>query len=376
MKIAFFSPFPPYRGGISNDSVNLYYEFIKEHEVDLYNFKRQYPSFLFPGKTQYIDNNQNTNFPSQRIIDIMNPLSWDLMVNKVIKNNYDVLVIRYWHPFFAFCYTWICKSIRKKNSHIKIVSLCDNIIPHEYFPLKKKLVKRYLDSLDGAITFSKNVQNELLAIKNNIDNKTLFLPIQKGLPEPMGYYDSQSKIGINNKFTLLFFGLIRPYKGLDIFLKSLSKIDKKYKNSFQFLIVGENYENNNKYFKLITKYNLANNVRWIDRFIPNSEISLYFSACDYVVIPYTEASQSAVIPMAYFYNKPIIVNNVTGINEQLIENKTGYIYNDDKELIEIIEDLIRNKDNSQMLLNDIIEYKESISTKKLCKNIIEFIDEI
>ena len=374
MKIAFITPFPPYRGGISKHSENLYNALQINHDVDVYNFKRQYPNILFPGKSQYQTSTKD-NLNSFRIIDTINPLSWNKTAKQVIKLKYDVVLFRYWHPFFIPAYNSIINTIRQSKNGVKIFAICDNIIPHESYSLQKILIKKFIDKLDGVITMSENVNNELKNINPKINSKCLFLPILDDLPPLLDSFESRETLCLDiDKKVLLFFGLIRDYKGLDILLHSIGSLNNKILDSFQLLVVGESYENINKYKKIVKEYAIEENIVWINEYVPDNKISLYFSACDYVVLPYKTASQSGIIPMAYNYNKPVITSNIEGIKDQVINGKTGFLFEseDAKSLKELLEKIILDLDIDDSL-EKLIDYKEKFSTKNLANNIIEFI---
>ena len=372
MKIAFITPFPPYRGGISKHSENLYLELSKRSNVKVYNFIKQYPNILFPGKQQYISSNSTSNeYNMIRSIHSFNPFTWKNTAKDILKSNYDSILIRYWNPFFIPCYIYIINYIKKRNTSIKIFSICDNIIPHENFIFNKILVKKFIKKLNGIIIMSENVEKELLEISPNSYYKKLFLPIISDTKVVSNYKNENNSH--KKKITFLFFGLIRKYKGLDILLSAINNIDKKLLDSFECLIVGESYEKISFYKDLLDQ-DVIKNVKWINHYIPDNEVSKYFSVADYVVLPYKTASQSAIIPMAYNYNKPVIISNLKGLTEYVLNKKTGYIFSnlDYLELANILTNLIINKDKNDMTKN-IEEFKKDMSTEKFSQEVVAFI---
>ena len=374
MKIAFITPFPPYRGGISKHSENLYSSFINHVDIKIFNFKRQYPSFLFPGKTQYRTDTYNSDkFNSKRTIDSINPISWSNTVKKINKEQFDVLLIRYWHPFFIPCYNFICKRVKSSKNKTLIYAICDNILPHESYTLQKLFINSFLSKLDGTIVMSDNVKNELIALNRGVKVDKVFLPILDDLPEKIDKNVARKLEDINiDKVVLLFFGLIRDYKGLDILLEAISQIDKKLLSKLTLLIVGECYENKTKYDNLINKYKIKDNIIWINKYVPDSDVNKYFSLADYTVVPYKTASQSGIIPMSYFYDKPIIGSNIPGISEHIDNGNTGFLFNDSLELQKIITSIIKSN-NAKSFVPNIQKYKENLSTEKLVERILEIV---
>ena len=368
MKIAFLTPFPPYRGGIPNYSEALYKELLVDNEIRVFNFKRLYPSIFFPGKDQY--DNHCSNYLNEkniiRLIDSINPFSWKKTSKEILKYNPEKVILRFWHPFFIPCYYMIIKKIIKK---IPVYVIFDNIIPHENYFFQTFFIKFFLKKITGAIVMSKNVEKGILQLNKDIVIKRLFLPI---ITNNQVQKDKQI-IDKKNKVIFLFFGLIRDYKGLDILLSSINLINDKYINNFELFIVGESYENISKYKNIVNK-KYEKNIKWHNEYVSNDEINFYFSSADYIVLPYKTVSQSAIIPMAYDYNKPIIISNLEGLSEFVIPDKTGYIFESCNEiqLAKIIEKAIQNNDISSMASN-INDIKNRYSIKEYSERLIKFI---
>ncbi|MBI45342.1 MAG: hypothetical protein CMG66_04160 [Candidatus Marinimicrobia bacterium] len=376
MKIALITPFPPYRGGISAHSKNLYKFLSLDNKVVVYNFYKQYPDFLFPGKTQYIDDlvsNEDSNI--LHILSSINPLSWIKVSNSIIKGNFDKVIFRFWNPFFIPCYVSIIKMIKKNNPDVQIYSICDNIIAHEKFFAQKFLIKFFLNQLDGIIVMSSGVEDELLKLNQNYRYKKIFLPIINDLGDLLDINLSKKEIGLNQSDKIfMFFGLIREYKGLDILLNAINKIDISLLHNIKFLIVGENYEQINKYKKILDD-SKKSYVLWVIKYIPNNMLNFYFCASDYIVLPYKRASQSGIIPMAYYFNKPVIVSKISGLNEMVVEGETGFVFNNlnFEELKDILEKCIKNE--VIININEIKKIKNKLTTEHFVKDLIKFIDE-
>ena len=276
--------------------------------------------------------------------------------------------------------------LKRKNKNIKTLAICDNVISHQSFYFEDKLVNIFLHKIDKVLVMSNNTENELLNIYSNANYKKLFLPIIDNQPNLLNQNDCLNKLSLNNnKLTLLFFGLIREYKGLDLLIESFSYLEPNILKKIQLLIVGECYENNNKYYNMIKKYNLENNIKWIEEYVPDNMVNLYFSCADFVVIPYRSASQSGIIPMAYNYNKPVIVSSAIN-DEQFSNNQTGIMFNNGNvlELSKVIENVFNDFINSkgtmnsksyQNYLNNINIIKRKFSTENFTNKLIEFINE-
>jgi len=375
-KIALITPFPPYRGGISAHSKNLYDTLSLQSEVVVYNFSKQYPNFLFPGRTQYDNSTMlSESYNIIRILDTMNPFSWRKVSNSIIKNKFDKVIFRFWNPFFALCYISIAKALKNNNKDIQIYSICDNIIPHEKFISQNFFVKLFLNQLDGIIIMSNSAEKELLNLNKSYNYKKLFLPIIDSLGNSLDYHSSKKEIGLKKASNVfLFFGLIREYKGLDILLNAINKLDLDFISRSDFLIVGESYEDIDKY-KNILDDEKKPHVKWITEYIPDNKINLYFSASDYVVLPYKTASQSGIIPMAYHFKKPVIVSKIEGLKEIVIDGETGYTFNNSNiyDLKAILEKCIQSDNN--IVPNSIEELKNKLSTESFVKKLNSFINE-
>ena len=373
MKLAIISPFAPYRGGIAKETEVIYKYLKKNNEAKIINFSRQYPSLLFPGSNQYIGNEVNEYKNDViRLIDTINPFSWKKTANYLLKNKYKNIIFRYWHPFFIPAYNSIAKYLLKNNNNIKLYCICDNIYPHERFILDEALINLFFKKIHYFYVMSNKTYNELNKFINKSRIKKIYLPINTKLGPLIDKDIAREKLQYKSDFSLLFFGLIRKYKGLDILLKSLP-IVKKEINNIKLFIVGECYDNVNKYKDIINKYNLEKNIVWINKYIPENDINLYFSSSDLVVLPYKNTSQSGIIPISYKYNKLVLGSNIEGINDFIVEGKTGYTFkvNSYISLSEKIIDIYKNHDFS-LSANYIDTFKKNFSSEKLVNDILSF----
>ncbi len=372
MKIILISVFPPYRGGISTHSSILYKNLINQnHEVVAINYIRQYPAFLFPGKNQFDSNFIDEKIKNIRLIDTLSPKTWMETADFIIKQNPDIVIFRFWNPFFGICLGLIAKSLKKMNFSKPLLSICDNIIPHENFVGAKFLTKFYLKYIDGFIVQSDTVKDELKNLKSDAKIIKRFHPIYDNYGFKKDKTVARKKLNLNSKHIILFFGIIREYKGLDVLIESIN-ILKSQLDDFHVLIVGECYEDINKYSSLIKKCKLNNIITLINKYVPDKDISQYFSCSDVVVLPYKTASQSGVIQIAYNFDVPIVTTDVGGLAEYIDDGSTGILVepNNPDELSEVLYKNLSNNSFHKLSAN-IKEYKKKFSWEYFIKGIEE-----
>ena len=351
MKISILSAAYPFRGGIANFAALLYKELVKENDVKVFTFTRQYPSLLFPGKTQLETDKSALAIPSERVLDSINPLSWIKTGNLIKKERPDYLIIKYWMPFFAPAFGKIARIV-KSNGHTKIVAVCHNIVPHETKPGDITFTKYFFNSVDKFVILSHTVENDLKQIKPSADYSVLYHPVYSHFGELVDRQTALNKLNISDKKNLLFFGFIREYKGLDILIKACALL--KDKLDFNLLIAGEFYSDEEKYKDLIKKNNLESQIHLFNDFIPSDDVKYYFSASDVVVLPYRSATQSGIVQAAYNFYKPVIATRVGGLSEIVKHEENG---------------LLVEPENPEALAEAIIDYfksqKEVIFTSKI-----------
>jgi len=322
------SAFPLRGGGIStfNERLAKAYQ-DKGDEVSIYTFRLQYPSFLFPGTTQYSKEEPPKNLNIKARINSINPFSWWKTGREIRKQKPDLVVVRFWIPFMAPCLGTICRIIRR--SGIKVISIADNIIPHERKLLDKQLAKYFVNSVDYFVTMSKSVLEDLHKIDKHKPKKFTVHPLYDNFGKAISKHDALHRLNLSSEYRyILFFGFIREYKGLDLLLKAFA--DERFKSlPLKLLIVGEFYTDSKPYFKLIEKGNLDEQVVMHSEFVPNTEVVNYFSASSLVVQPYKDATQSGITQIAYHFNKPMITTNVGGLSETILDNKVGFVVEPD-----------------------------------------------
>ncbi len=350
-KITILSAAYPLRGGIAHFAGLLYKELIKTFEVDVITFKRQYPSILFPGKTQLETGDDVENIPTKIQLDSINPFNW-IKVGRRIKNEApDFLIIKHWMPFFAPIYGTIARIVRN-NGTTKIVALCHNIIPHEKKPGDKALTKYFFSAVDYFITLSKSVEEDLFKLYPNAKQKCLFHPVYSNFGNSVAKDIARKKLNLNADKVMLFFGFIRDYKGLDTLLQAIALI--KDKMDFTLVVAGEFYSNEEKYITLTSELGLNSVVKYFSDFIPQNDVAYFFSACDVVVLPYKSATQSGIVQIANNFDKPMISTNVGGLPEVIENGKTGYLV---------------EKENPQQLADVIMKYFNENKESEFTENI-------
>ena len=321
-KVVIVGPAFPLRGGIANFNEALSREMnLKGYETELVSFSYQYPKFLFPGKTQFADGKGPEDLKIFTRINAVNPLNWIKTAKFITSLKPDYVIIRFWLPFMGPALGTIAGKLRKKG--VKVLAITDNVIPHESRLGDRWLTKYFLKRCDGFITLSKSVLEDISQFTDNQKKIMLPHPVYNIFGESVSRRVGIEKLNLddNSKY-ILFFGLIRAYKGLDLALKALQ--DSRIKElGIKLIIAGEFYDKQEKYSELLeaTKTSFL----LYDHYIPQDEVRYYFAAADCVVQPYKTATQSGITQVAYNFNKPMIVTNVGGLPEIVAHEKVGYV---------------------------------------------------
>ncbi|MGN6475716.1 MAG: glycosyltransferase [Flavipsychrobacter sp.] len=293
------------------------------HHVIIYSFSLQYPSFLFPGKSQFTDEPAPKGLDIRSAINSINPFNWISIGNRIKNERPDLVIIRYWLPFMGPCFGTILRRI-KKNKHTKIVAITDNVIPHEARPGDMAFTKYFLKSPDGFLAMSRDVLKDL---KNFTAKPSVFSPhpVYDNYGDAVSKATARERLGLNltDKY-ILFFGFIRKYKGLDILLEAMRDAHIRTAG-IKLIVAGEFYDDRATYDQQIAEYGIADSVKLFTEFIPNEEIKYYFSATDLVVQPYRTATQSGITQVAYHFEKPMVVTNVGGLAEVVPDGRVGFV---------------------------------------------------
>ncbi len=325
-KVIIVGPAFPYRGGPARFNENLCRAFIEQNiETQIISFTLQYPSVFFPGSSQFENTSTEQHefpFKIKRLINTINPLSWIETARHINCQKPDAVIFRYWLPFFGPAFGTIARLL---NRTIKVLALTDNVIPHEKRVGDNIFTRYFISSCDGFITMSQKVLYDLNKFTSNPNKIFVHHPLYDNYPSPIKKEKARDILGISHQErVILFFGLIRAYKGLDLLLEAMSNPELK-SMSFKLLIAGEFYDDKSKYLELIDKHQLHDKIILRDHYIPDNEVNIYFSACDAVIQPYKNATNSGVSMVSYFYNKPIILTNIGGLKEIIKDNETGWL---------------------------------------------------
>jgi glycosyltransferase involved in cell wall biosynthesis len=317
----------PLRGGLATYNERLAKEYIDQgYDVIVYTFSLQYPGFLFPGKSQYSSEPVPEGINIRIRVNSINPFNWRNVGHEIKKQCPDLVIVKFWIPFMAPCLGTICRIIRK-NRHTKIVSIIDNLIPHEKRPGDRLLIRYWLNSTDGFIAMSRSVLAEINQFLAHKPKPTVFCPhpLYDNFGKPVPKVKAIEHLGLDPDHSyILFFGFIRDYKGLDLLLKAFA--DERLRAlPLKLIVGGEFYTDPRPYYDLLDQLQLREHVIMHNEFIPDSAVADYFCASDLVVQPYKSATQSGVTQIAYHFNKPMIITNVGGLAEFVPDGRVGYI---------------------------------------------------
>jgi glycosyltransferase involved in cell wall biosynthesis len=350
MKVVIVGTAYPLRGGISHYNALLYRELSKSHEVDVVTFKRQYPALLFPGKTQTEAGGEMLRIPSEQLVDSINPLNWISVGKNIRQRKPDLLLFKYWLPFFGPCFGRIARTV-KRGTPTKMVYICDNVVPHERRPGDAAFTRYAFKPADGFIVQSDAVEKDLLRFWPGARYKKIPHPVYNIFGEGIAKHEARRRLGITSERIILFFGYVRAYKGLDVLLDAMADLINV--QSIHLLVVGEFYDNESKYRRQIERLGLGKHVTVFSEYVPNDQVGVFFSACDIVVLPYVSATQSGIAQIAYNFDKPVIATNVGGLGEVVHDGVTGYLLppNDPQALAENILRFYREGREAEFVRN-------------------------
>jgi len=323
--VVIIGPAYPLRGGLASFDERLAREFQTQNfQTTIYTFSLQYPSFLFPGTSQYSSEAAPEDLNIKVCINSINPLNWIKVGNDLKKLKPDIIVVRYWLPFMGACFGTILRRA-KKNHHTKIICIADNVLPHEKRIGDKQFTSYFIKPVDAFITMSEKVLTDLRHFTNKPAQKIVH-PLYDNFGEQINKAEAREHLGINvNDKIILFFGFIRKYKGLDILLEAINILKQHSTLNIKLLIAGEFYEDRKLYDEIIQKNNLQSQIILRTNFIADSEVKYYLSAADFVIQPYRNATQSGVTPLAYHFEKPMLVTNVGGLPSLVPDKKVGLV---------------------------------------------------
>lgn len=318
-------PAHPLRGGLTTFDHRLAREFIALGDAcEIWSFSLQYPSFLFPGTTQYSDEPAPEDLIIHTAINSVNPINWIVVGRQIAREKPDIILVRFWIPLMGPALGTILRRVRK-NKHTRIIALTDNIRPHEKRPGDAWFTRYFINSCDAFITMSAKVMEDLRAIEKNKPAQQVAHPLYDNFGEAIGKGDARDALGLSrNDKIILFFGFIRKYKGLDLLLEAMS--DSRIRAAgIRLLVAGEFYEDEKGYLDLIERLGIGDLLIMRTQFIPDRDVARYFCAADLVVQPYRNATQSGVTPLAYHFEKPMVVTDVGGLPAMVPDHRAGLV---------------------------------------------------
>ena len=341
-KVFIIGPAFPLRGGLASFD-ELFCEALNKegHQCEIISYSLQYPNFLFPGSTQYhVNGTAPKNITIHTLINSVNPLSWFKTASFIKKQKPDFIIFRFWIPFMGPALGTIARLVKKQN--IKVLAITDNVIPHEKRLGDKQLASYFIKGCDAFVTMSKAVMNDLEKFTNTSHKKYLLHPLYTAFGDKIPKQEARLKLNLKqDDRVILFFGLIRKYKGLDLLIEAFSLLKANPHN--KLLIAGEVYEDKQPYFDLISKYKLEEQIILLNQFIPNDDVKYYFSAADIVALPYRSATQSGVTQVSFHFEVPTLVTNVGGLGEIIPHNVAGYVVEPNPQAIaSSLEDYFEN----------------------------------
>lgn len=373
MKVTILGSAYPLRGGLAAYNERLAREFSAQgDEVIIVTFSLQYPEFLFPGTTQYSSLPKPADLSIEVAVNSINPFNWIKVGLKIKKQKPDILVVKFWLPFMAPCLGTICRIV-KRNRHTKIVSILDNIIPHEKRIGDKLFTSYFVNGVDAFIAMSDSVYNDLSVFDTKKPRLLSPHPLFDNYGAPIAKSEALQRLKLDaSKRYMLFFGLIRDYKGLDILLKAMAR--EELRNSdIQLIVAGEYYSNKEEYEQLIRALNLKDKLELHTRFIPDDEVVNYFCAADMVVQPYKHATQSGVTQVCYHFNKPMLVTNVGGLPEIVPDNKVGFVVEPDEQAVADAILKFYGEHKETEFIQNILEEKQKYSWKVMVEKVKGFL---
>lgn len=370
MKIALLSCFYPYRGGISQFNAALFEELGKDNEVRAFNFKRQYPGLLFPGKTQYVTADDNARaVPSTAVLDTVNPLTFYTTYRTILGWKPDLVIVRYWMSWFAPSLGFVCRMLKRKG--IKVVSILDNIIPHETHFFDKPFNNYFLGGSTGYVTLCDAVARDLVQLKPDARFCVIPHPLYTHFGLKIEREKALKDLGLDpQKKTLMFFGLIREYKGLDILLDAFGMLDETY----QLIIAGEPYGSFDRYQAQIDALGGNRQISCSLHYIKDSEVSRFFSGADLCVLPYRSATQSGVSAISFHFEVPMLVTDVGGLKQTIADTGTGLLAAEISAgaIKERIEEFFGDEKIREGCIQSIRKEKERLSWGSFARKFMDF----
>ncbi|MCD4700235.1 MAG: glycosyltransferase [Candidatus Aegiribacteria sp.] len=379
MKVCILGPAPPFRGGIVTYLGMLARELKgKGNEVFWSSFKKQYPRFLFPGSNQLGEVAPWIRMENSPRFVPWSPLSWYRTYRDIRKENPVAVLMKYWLPFFALGYAAVAWMLNR-NTDIRTIYILDNVIPHEKQPFSRVLGKAALSQGYGFIAQSENVKSDLLSVLPKINKDSIKL-----IPHPVYDFgepgvkrksksEARKELGLPMDIkVVLFFGFIKPYKGVDYLIDACPILKDRYGNGIRVLIVGDVYGDSTPYYDRISNSGAEDIIDFDNGFVPDSKVEDYFIASDLLALPYLSATQSGIIQIAYNYDLPVVTTEVGGLPEVVHDGETGFLV-PPEDSVKLAEAAIRffDEDFAPRLAEGIAKEKHKYSWNNLASAILD-----
>jgi glycosyltransferase involved in cell wall biosynthesis len=321
MNIVIIGTAYPLRGGIAHYNALLYRELSRSHTVHIITFKRQYPSLLFPGKTQLETGGELLRVPSETLVDSINPFNWFFVAKRVKRLKPDLIIFKFWLPFFGPCFGTITRLVRRGTT-TKALFICDNVVPHEKRPGDRLFTRYAFGPVNYFVVQSDAVEHDLKSFWPRARYRKVPHPVYNIFGTPIAKEEARTRLDISATRVILFFGYIRKYKGLHVLLEAMKLLND---TGVHLLAVGECYDDEQAYRNQIAALQIQDRVTLLTDYVPNDQVGVYFSAADVVILPYLSATQSGIAQIAYNFDKPVIATTVGGLAEVVIDGETGYL---------------------------------------------------
>ncbi|TCJ19289.1 glycosyltransferase [Flaviaesturariibacter flavus] len=324
-RILILGPAHPLRGGLATFNQRLAEEFIHEgHDCSLVSFSLQYPGFLFPGTTQYSDEPAPEGLRIRSLVNSVNPFNWVSEGRRLRRERPDLIVVRYWLPFMGPALGTILRIVRG-NGHTRIVCIADNVVPHEKRAFDTAFTKYFLPAVDAFVTMSDKVMGDLKRFVPKKPARLVRHPLYDNFGALLPKAEARRMLGLpEGDRIILFFGFIRKYKGLDLLLEAMAEAPLR-DSDIRLLVAGEFYEDEAPYREIIRNKGIADKVILHTRFIADPAVRQYLCAGDFIVQPYRNATQSGVTPLAYYFERPMVVTNVGGLPDLVPDHECGIV---------------------------------------------------
>ncbi|MBM3163839.1 MAG: glycosyltransferase [Bacteroidetes bacterium] len=374
MKIVFVSTFYPYRGGIAQFNALLYRAFEKDHEVKAITFKRQYPSLLFPGKTQYVTETDAADpIPAERWLDAINPFSYVTTARAVKRHKPNLVITKYWMTFFGPSLGFV---LGRQSRFTKRIAILDNVIPHERRFFDNFFNRYFLRRNDGFIAMTEKVKLDLLSYLPDAKCTVIPHPVYNQFGTKLPRSEALRRLGLahlEDQKILLFFGIIRDYKGLDLLIDTLSGL----KEDFHLIIAGEAYGSFSPFEQQIKNLALESRCHVFQRYISDGEVPCFFSAADVCMLTYKSATQSGITGIAQHFEVPMIATNVGGLAETIKHEKSGFIC-DERSALALVEWVNKyfNEGWKDPMSQHIAAENHSNSWEEFSRKALEFVEEL